>query len=177
MLGTVAGVEPSHFGFGSGMLITAGSALPPLSAIKLREQSCPVRIMPAGLPRGSSYRPAWRFDLAKHFGGSDAKSGGHGAFDDPPDAQAVARLLQNTEEENVEDIDLALRAITYCPHDARVNLQALKMIGIIAYRHPDARSFIAQQVTATIHSWIAPPPHVGPERALTASWRSSEALH
>jgi len=75
--------------------------------------------MPAGLPRGSSYRPAWRFDLAKHFGGSDAKSGGHGAFDDPPDAAVVARLLQNTEEENVEDVDLALRAITYCQAPCR----------------------------------------------------------
>lgn len=70
---------------------------------------------------------------------------GSDAFDSEAPAAAIARKLQDTEEETVEDIDLALRAITYCPDDARVNLQALKMISIIAFRHPEARAFLAQQ--------------------------------
>lgn len=58
---------------------------------------------------------------------------------------AVSRALQDAEEENVEDVDLALRSITYCPDDPRVALQALKMVGIIAFRHPEARPFLMQQ--------------------------------
>ena len=57
------------------------------------------------LPRGSCYRPAWRFDLARHFGGGDRKDGVDG-MGGGADAKAVARALQDTEEENVEDIDL-----------------------------------------------------------------------
>jgi len=97
------------------------------------------------LPRGSSYKPAWRFNVAKVIGGGTDRSFGDGAFDSEADAAAVARALQTTEEENVEDIDLALRAITYCPNDVRVVIEALKMVGIIAFRHPDARAFLAQQ--------------------------------
>jgi len=97
------------------------------------------------LPRGSSYRPAWRLNLSKVIGGGNDRCFGGDIFDMPADPAAIARALQNSEEENVEDIDLALRAITFCPEDARVCLQALKMIGVLAFRHPNGRAFLAEQ--------------------------------
>jgi len=97
------------------------------------------------LPRGSAHKPAWRFNLAKTLGGGGDRTTGNDAFGTEPDGAVVARQLQDCEEENIEDIDLALRAITYCPNDPRVALQALKMVGIIAFRHPEGRAFLSTQ--------------------------------
>ena len=58
------------------------------------------------LPRGSAYRPAWRFNLAKILGGGGDRNLIHASFDKGPDPMAVAVALQQSEEENVEDLDL-----------------------------------------------------------------------